>query len=269
MIHKILKLSQIFLRLASMPTTPAEAANILGVNIKATDEEINKAYRPLAAKYHPDKNNGDDQKFKELGAAKDLLLKTPIDKRDLNTGSNQSKGSGLDVDVSGRDLLTDDEKEVIRGRGPYAHYGDKAMDAMISDEYSREGYTPEQSYLHSIRNEVEGLHYLLNWFKNECKDEDEEGYEDEHAGKRIKNAWLAIYRCALFLIDEYKYWRKYNWNSDEARSVETPPDMCQDIVITFRSEIQDILEGEGLVTEQEMASYMDAMRKLSTCFKLS
>ena len=49
---------------------------ILGVNRDADAEEIRKAYRKLAVKYHPDKNPGDKQaeeKFKELGEAYEAL----------------------------------------------------------------------------------------------------------------------------------------------------------------------------------------------------
>lgn len=49
---------------------------ILGVNKTATEDEIKKAYRKLAIKYHPDKNPGDktaEEKFKELGEAYEAL----------------------------------------------------------------------------------------------------------------------------------------------------------------------------------------------------
>ncbi|MDR1609767.1 MAG: molecular chaperone DnaJ [Holosporales bacterium] len=48
----------------------------LGVGRTATQDEIKKAYRKLAVKYHPDKNPGDKQaeeKFKEISAAYDML----------------------------------------------------------------------------------------------------------------------------------------------------------------------------------------------------
>ena len=50
--------------------------DILGINKKATPEEIKKAYRTLAMKYHPDRNQGDkaaEGKFKEASEAYQVL----------------------------------------------------------------------------------------------------------------------------------------------------------------------------------------------------
>src|SRR3989338_6166359 len=46
---------------------------ILGINKKAPKEEIKKAFRTLAHKYHPDKKTGDDAKFKEINECYSVL----------------------------------------------------------------------------------------------------------------------------------------------------------------------------------------------------
>ena len=47
--------------------------SILGVDKKAPKDEIKKAFRTLAHKYHPDKKTGDDAKFKEINEAYSVL----------------------------------------------------------------------------------------------------------------------------------------------------------------------------------------------------
>ena len=49
---------------------------ILGVDQEATEQEIKKAYRKLARKYHPDVNPSEEaaEKFAEIAAAQEVLL---------------------------------------------------------------------------------------------------------------------------------------------------------------------------------------------------
>src|SRR2546423_3300530 len=60
-----------------MATDKRDYYEVLGVGRTATDEEIKRAYRKLAVKFHPDKNPDDphaEEKFKELGEAYDVLM---------------------------------------------------------------------------------------------------------------------------------------------------------------------------------------------------
>ena len=46
---------------------------VLGVAKSASEDEIKKAFRKLAVKYHPDKEGGDEAKFKEINEAYEVL----------------------------------------------------------------------------------------------------------------------------------------------------------------------------------------------------
>ena len=70
--------------------------DILGVSEKATDEDIKKAYRKLAMKYHPDRNPGDstcEEKFKDVKEAYETI-DTPDKRNTYDHG--YSRGTSRD-----------------------------------------------------------------------------------------------------------------------------------------------------------------------------
>src|SRR6059058_254691 len=65
-----------------MSVTKRDYYEILGVARTASGEEIKRAYRRLAMKYHPDRNNGEgaaeaELKFKECAEAYEVLSDEP------------------------------------------------------------------------------------------------------------------------------------------------------------------------------------------------
>lgn len=72
---------------------------VLGVEKSATKEEIKKAFRKLAHKYHPDKGGGDEAKFKEVNEAYQVLSddrkRAEYDSYGQTFGGNGPQGAGF------------------------------------------------------------------------------------------------------------------------------------------------------------------------------
>ena len=75
--------------------------NVLGVDKKADKEEIKKAFRKLAHKYHPDKGGTDEAKFKEITEAYSILSDDKK-RREYDTYGQAFPGGGARSTGSGQ-----------------------------------------------------------------------------------------------------------------------------------------------------------------------
>lgn len=76
---------------------------VLGVDRGATAEQIKKAYRKLAVKYHPDKNPGDkeaEEKFKEVSESYEVLG-DPSRRQKYDQFGHQAFGPGMGAGAAG------------------------------------------------------------------------------------------------------------------------------------------------------------------------
>ncbi|MBQ4641532.1 MAG: molecular chaperone DnaJ [Oscillospiraceae bacterium] len=141
---------------------------VLGVDKSAGDDEIKKAYRKSAMKYHPDRNPGDkeaEEKFKELGEAYEVL--SDADKR---ARYDQFGFAGVDPNYGGGAGGSG-----FGGFGGFGDFGD------IFGEFFGGGSRRQTNYNAPRRGENVGIRLELTF------EEAAFGVEKEVAAQRIEN----------------------------------------------------------------------------------
>lgn len=130
--------------------------SVLGVDKKVTKDEIKKAFRKLALKYHPDKTKGDkaaEEKFKEVNEAYEVLSDDEKRKKYDTMGANyqyyQQRGGdqgGFDWSQyanqgqGGRYTFEGDFGDFFSGSG-YSDFFEMFFGGGFGDKKSRRGQT--------------------------------------------------------------------------------------------------------------------------------
>ena len=103
---------------------------VLGVSPGATEEEIKKAYRSMAKKYHPDLNPGDEyaaEKMNDINVAYDILTKPGADRYRQSYSQQQEQ------------TYTYKEEE-----SPFERYGTYWQ--WSNEDYNRASNRPEENW---------------------------------------------------------------------------------------------------------------------------
>lgn len=143
---------------------------ILGVERSATEAEIKKAFRKLAAKHHPDKPTGNEEKFKEVNEAYEILGDAEKRAKYDQFGSGFTGGQQFDPSDFGFGNFgggqgggfSDFFESLFRGQGGFGGGGFGGGFGGRSQSFAQKGADQETQIEISLEDAFNGVDRVLN-----------------------------------------------------------------------------------------------------------
>lgn len=132
---------------------------VLSVPRDATTEQVKAAYRRLAQKHHPDKNNGDDVQFKQIQRAYDVLGDAERRKRYDETGE-QTDSAGPTLEQIAQEALSN-------------------LFVQVVDKFYSDSFNLKEEAERQIRRNIGQIHEAIKKDENKCA-------RNEKAKSRLK-----------------------------------------------------------------------------------
>ncbi|WP_458659064.1 DnaJ domain-containing protein [Candidatus Vidania fulgoroideorum] len=167
---------------------------ILGLNINASENDIKKAYRRLAMKYHPDKNPGDpysEEKFKEIKNAYEKITNKNNENdynEDFSDFNEEDNSSGVNFNDIFGDFFEDNENDE-----EYDEYENLNFKINITLEQAAKGFDYSSYFLvWKFCDSCKGEGYINNKNITTC------GYCDGNGYFKISKSFINIKQVCGF-----------------------------------------------------------------------
>ncbi|XP_030646086.1 dnaJ homolog subfamily B member 1a [Chanos chanos] len=238
---------------------------VLGIQKGASEDEIKKAYRKQALRYHPDKNKsaGAEDKFKEIAEAYDVL--SDAKKKDIydRYGEDGLKGSCGGPNGPSYTFHGDPHAmfaEFFGGRSPFDHFfshgGGMDDDIDIDDPFAAFGMGGLGGFQRSFKSRAGGIHGGCEKTKDppvvhELKVSLEEVFKGCTKKMKISRKRLNVDGCTMrsedkiLTVDIKRGWKEGTKITFPREGDETPTNIPADVVFVVKDKTHPVFRREG------------------------